>query len=259
MNRPLVVAMLLGVAALGACDKNAVQDLPLAPIAAARIKFFNFGVNNTPGVNFYANETKMTAISSGTQTEATTGVTYGNVGNGGIYSAIAPGTYTLTGRIAATTNKNLPIDALSTTIADGKFYSFYLSGAYDTTANQVDAFILEDPVPAQWDYSVAYVRFVHAIYNANPMTLYVKNTDTTVTKDSIAIGGAVAYKAAGAFTAVPNGVYGLITRYTGANTSVISRSNVSFVRGHLYTVGARGDITKTTGTFAPALDNTANR
>jgi hypothetical protein len=258
MNRPLVVAMLLGVAALGACDKNAVQDLPLAPIAAARIKFFNFGVNNTPGVNFYANETKMTAISSGTQTEATTGVTYGNVGNGGIYSAIAPGTYTLTGRIAATTNKNLPIDALSTTIADGKFYSFYLSGAYDTTANQVDAFILEDPVPAQWDYSVAYVRFVNAIYNANPMTLYAKNTDTTVTKDSIAIGGAVAYKAVGAFTAVPNGVYNLITRYNDS-TSVISRGNVSFVRGHMYTVGARGDITKTTGTFAPALDNTANR
>jgi hypothetical protein len=258
MNRPLGVVALLGAAAFAACDKNAVQELPLAPIAAARIKFFNFGVNNTPGVNFYANEMKMTAISSGTQTEATTGVTYGNVGNGGIYSAIAPGTYTLTGRIAATTNKDLPIDTLSATIADGKFYSFYLSGAYDTTAKRVDAFILEDPVPAQWDYAVAYVRFVHAIYNANPMTLYVKNTDTTVTKDSIAIGGAVAYKAASAFTAVANGVYNLITRYNDS-TSVISKANVSFVRGHLYTVGARGDITKTTGTFVPALDNTANR
>ena len=257
MNRHLALALLLGAATLTACDKNAVQALPLAPIATARIKFFNFGVNNTPGVNFYANETKMTAI-SGTQTEATTGVTYGSAGNSGLYSAIAPGTYTLTGRIAATTNKNLPIDTLSTTIADGKFYSFYLSGAYDTTAKKVDAFVVEDPVPAQADYSVAYVRFVHAIYNANPMTLYVKNVDTTVTKDSIAIGGEVAYKAVGAFTAVPNGVYNLITRYNDS-TSVISRGNVSLVRGHLYTVGARGDITKTTGTFVPALDNTANR
>lgn len=258
MKRHFPFAGLLCAAALASCDKNAVQELPLAPTAAARIKFFNFGVNSTPAVNFYANETKMTAISSSTDNESVNGVAYGGVGNGGLYSAIAPGTYTLTGRIAATTDKDLPIDTVTTTIADGKYYSFYLSGAYDGTTKKVDAFIVEDPVPAQWDYSVAYVRFVHAIYNANPMTLYAKNTDPTVT-DSIAVGGALIYKAAGQFTTVPNGVYNLITRYTGSNTSVISRTNVSFVAGHFYTIGARGDITKTSGTLVPALDNTPNR
>ena len=118
---------------------------------------------------------------------------------------------------------------------------------------------MEDPVPEQFDYSVAYVRFVNAIYNANPLTLYAKNTNATVTKDSIAAGGEVAYKAAGPFTAVPNGVYNLIARYTGSNRSVITRGNVSFVRGHMYTIGALGDTTRTSGTLVPALDNTANR
>jgi len=259
MNRSLVALTLLCVAPLAACEKNAVQDIT-GPLAASRIKFFNFGVS-APGVNFYANATKLTAITSGTGTESTGGVAYGGTGNGGLYSAIASGQYTLTGRIADTTGgfKDRPVDTLSAAIADGKSYSFYLSGVYNTTTKLVDAFIVEDPVPAQLNYTVAYVRFVNAISNANPMTLYAKNTDTTVTKDSIAVGGAVAYKAAGAFTAVPNGVYNLITRYTGSNTSVITRASVSFVGGRVYTIGARGDITVSTGTAAPALDNTANR
>jgi len=258
MNRPLAVAVLLCAAPLASCDKNTVQELPLAPVPTARIKFFNFGLN-APAVNFYANGTKMTAIMSISDIESTSGVAYSQAGNGGLYSALAPGTYTLTGRIADTTNKDLPIDNLSATIADGKSYSVYLSGLYDSTAKQVDAFVVEDPVPAQWDYSVAYVRFVNAIYNANPLTLYAKNTNATVTKDSIAAGGEVAYKAAGPFTAVPNGVYNLIARYTGSNRSVITRGNVSFVRGHMYTIGALGDTTRTSGTLVPALDNTANR
>jgi len=255
MNRFFSVAALLTAAALSSCDKNSVQQLPLAPVAASRIKFFNFGVN-APGVNFYANDTKMTAILSSTNQEAIIGVVYGGAGNAGLYCAIAPGQYSLTGRIAAMTDKDLPIDTLTATIADGKLYSFYLSGVYNTGTKIVDAFIVEDPDPAQTDYTVAYVRFVNAIWNANPMTLYAKNTDTTVTKDSIAVGGAVAYKAAGAFTAVPNGVYNLITRYTGSNTSVLTRAGVSFVGGHVYTIGARGD---TTVTSTRALDNTPNR
>jgi hypothetical protein len=258
MNRPLALAVLLCAAPLASCDRNAVQELPLAPVPTARIKFFNFGLN-APPVNFYANATKMTAITSISDIESTSGVAYSQVGNGGLYSALVPGTYTLTGRIAGATNKDRPIDNLSASIADGKSYSFYLSGLYDTTAKQVDAFVVEDPVPAQFDYSVAYVRFVNAIYNANPLTLYAKNTDTTVTKDSVAVGGEVAYKAAGPFTVVPNGVYNLIARYTGSNRSVITRGSVSFVRGHMYTIGARGDTTRTSGTLAPALDNTANR
>ena len=256
MIRYRFFALLLGAAALSACDKNAVQDIT-GPLPAARVRFFNFGVN-APSVNFYANDTKMTATSSGTGVEATTGVSYGGVGSGGMYAGIDPGQHTFSGRIAATTDKDLPISNLTATLEDGKKYSMYQSGFYNTTAKTVDAFIVEDPFPDEFDYSVAYVRFVNAISNAQPMTMYI-------TPDSggaaVAIGGEVAYKSAGAFTAVPSGLYDLATRYTDSTTNKIIRANVSFSAGRVYTITARGDITitSTTLTNRPFLDNTLNR
>src|SRR6266496_3463388 len=257
MNSHRFLAALLCGAALAACDKNAVQVLPTAPLPASRIKFFNLGVN-APGVNFYADATKMTAITSTTGKESTLGVAYGAAGNGGAYSAIAPGQYTLTGRIAAATDKDLPIATVSVTIADGKYYSFYMSGFYNATAKTVDAFVVEDPVVAPTDFAVDAVRFVNAIANANPMTLYAKSTTTGT---EVAVGAAVAYKGAGPFTALPAGVYDLGTRYTDSTTNAISRTGVSFSGGRVYTVGARGDITITSTTAAtrPILDNALNR
>ncbi|MEO8193130.1 MAG: DUF4397 domain-containing protein [Gemmatimonadales bacterium] len=254
MNRYLSLAPLLCAAVLSACEKNAVQELTeAAPVS--RIRFFNFGVN-APGVNFYANDTKMTAITSGTGVESTTGTIYGGVGAGGFYSGITPGDYTVRGRIAAATDKDLAISNVPVSISDGKFYSFYQSGFYNTTTKTVDGFVVEDPVPAL-DLTVAYVRFVNAISNSSPMAMSAKNSAGVVTP----IGGAVAYKAAGAFTAVPNGVYDLTTRVTGAATDAISRTAVSLSAGRVYTISARGDmtVTSTTATNRPFLDNTTNR
>jgi len=259
MNRLLTIAALLGAAGLAACGKDAVQLLPLAPVPSARIMFFNYGVGD-PQVNFYANETKMTAVSSATGTEATTGVAYGAVGNGGLYSALEPGVYSLTGRIAATTDKNLPIDAFSATIADAKFYSFYLSGFYNTTTKKADAFILEDPIPAPVDYTLAYVRLVHASPNASPLTLYSRLNGDTVTAHWVAVGTAVAYKSAGAFATIAPGVYDFGARYTGGTTNRITVTGVSLIYGHAYTIGARGDttVTSTTAASRPILSSTTN-
>lgn len=260
-TRSPIRAALLCAALLAACEKNAVQVLPTAEtIPGGRIKFFNFGVN-APGVNFYADNTKMTAILSGTGQEATTGVTYGGAGNGGVYLAITPGAYTLTGRIAATTDKDLPIATVAATLDDGKYYSFYMSGFYSTTTKTSDGFVVEDPLSVQTqpiNYGVAYVRFVHAISNASPLTLYARNT---VLLDTTAVGTAVTYKGAGTYTALPVGVYDLFARYTDSTTNKIARTGVSFLGGRIYTVGARGDITitSTTATNRPFLDNTANR
>jgi len=255
-----ILAALFCAVGLAACEKNAVQVLPDVPIPGGRVKFFNFGVN-APGVNFYAGNTKMTAIASGTGTESTTGVVYGGAGNGGVYLAIVPGAYTLTGRIAATVDKDLPIATVNATLDDGKFYSFYMSGFYNTTTKTSDGFVVEDPLSVQTqpiNYSVAYVRFVHAISNASPLTLYARNT---VVLDTTAVGTAVAYKSAGTFTALPVGVYDLFARYTDSTTNKVARTGVSFLGGRIYTVGARGDITivSTTATNRPFLDNTANR
>lgn len=263
---------LLCAAALAGCGSEAVQDITAPSLAGARIKFFNFGVN-APGVNFYANDTKMSAISATqcatltnanrelcttTGSEATTGVAFGGVGSGALYTQIVPGQYKVTGRIAAATDKDLAISEVSATLADGKAYSVYQSGLYDATNKTADAFIVEDNFPPERDFKVAHVRFVNAIYNAEPMTLYLVNQDTTVTGE-IAVGGLVAYKSGGAFTPVPNGVYNLGARVAGSNTNAISRTGVSFVAGRVYTITTRGDMTVATGTTAPFLDNTSNR
>lgn len=247
---------LLLITALYSCEKNAVQDIT-GDSPQARIKFFNFGLS-TPGVNFYANDIKMTAISSTSGAESVTGVTYGGVGAGGLYSSIKPGDYTFSGRIAAATDKDLKIANITATIAAQKDYSFYLSGVYNTTAKTVDGFVVEDAFPATLDTGKAYVRFVNAIYNSSPMILYAKNTNTTGTEE--VVGTAAAYKAGGAFVALPNGVYNLSVRTAGSATNLITRASVSFSKGRIYTIGARGDMSPTAVTAnKPALDNTLNR
>jgi hypothetical protein len=249
-------AALLCAALLSSCDKDAVQQLT-GPVAGSRIKFFNFGVG-APAVNLYANDQKITAVTSASGTEATTGTSYGGVGSGGFYSAIDPGQYMFAGKITATVDKDLAIATITATLEDGKNYSLYLSGFYNTTAKTVDGFIVEDGFPVEIDYTQAYVRFVHAISNANPLTLFAKNTATAV---DVPIGGAVTYKSGGEFTPLPAGAYDLGARYAGVTTNAISRTAVAFAAGKVYTIGARGDITiaSTTATNRPFLDNTANR
>ena len=251
------VAVLVCAVSLSACgEKNAVTDIT-TPLTGAAIRFFNLGLN-APGVNFYANTTKLTAISSTTGAESTTGKVYGGVANAGLYSSIAPGQYTLTGKIAAATDKDLAVSTVSSTLDNGKFYSYYVSGLYNTTAKTVEAFVVEDPLPPAIDFNVAYVRFVNAISNSSSMTLYAKNT---LTLTEAAIGGAVAYKGAGAFVSVPNGVYDVSTRLAGSSANAITLTAVSFVAGRVYTVSARGDMTIVSTTLAnrPILQSNVNR
>lgn len=250
------VALLLCAVSLTACEKNAVQDIT-GSLPESRIKFFNFGVN-APAVNFYANDAKMTAVNSATGVESNLGVGYGSVGSGGFYGAVDPGQYTLSGRIAAATDKDLPISSVVGDLAANGAYSFYQSGFYNTATKTVDGFIIADDFPEEIDYSVALVRFVNAISNSSPMTLYATNNETGV---ETPIGSAVAYKSGGAFTPLPTGVYNLATRTAGSSTNAIARTGVSFVAGRVYTIGARGDmtVTSTTATTRPFLDNTPNR
>jgi len=271
MIRIRLIPALLGAAVLASCSKDGVQSIT-GPTAGAFIKFYNFGVN-APSVNFYANDTKMTAISStsctpppnppnpacaSTGVEATTGTAYGAAGNGGLYSSIAPGQYSLTGRVATATDNGLAVAKLSATLADGKHYSLYTSGFYDATAKTMEAFIIEDAFSDEIDFTKSFVRFVNASSNSNPMTLWAKYTPTG---DSAVIASATAYKGASTFVAVPGGVYDLTVRYPGSSTAVIVSAAVSFSTGRVYTVSARGDMTVTSTTAAnrPILTNVANR
>jgi hypothetical protein len=260
MTRYTSLAALVLAGLLSACGDKVVRDISGPPPASSRIRFFNFGVN-APSVNFYANDTKMTAVQSTTGTESTSGIAYGGVAAGGAYSAIGAGQYTVTGRIAAATDKDLPIASVSANIADGKYYSVYMSGFYNSTAKTVDGFIVEDDFTVPTDFTKATVRFVNAVSNANPMTLYAKNTTSGI---EVPIGAEVAYKGAGAFVLIPAGGYDLSTRYTGSSTNVLTRPSISFAGARVYTITARGDVTVASSTSCgttnkTCLDNTLNR
>ncbi len=250
------LAALLCAVTLSSCEKNAVQDIT-GTLPRAAIRFFNFGVN-APSVNFYANATKMSAVQSATGVESTLGVAYGGVSAGGAYSALDPAQYTLAGKISADVDKDLAVSTVSATLADGKLYSYYMSGIYNTTTKTVEAFVVEDPLATTFDFAQSYVRFVNAISNSAPMTLFAKNTTTGA---EVPIGGAVPYKGAGDFVAIPGGVYDIGTRLAGVATNAITRTAVSFSAGKVYTISSRGDITVVSTTLAnrPILDNTANR
>jgi hypothetical protein len=264
-------AALVAVVAGAACgEKNAAQNIA-APIAGSAVKFFNFGVN-APAVNFYVDTQKVSAVSSAscssgvdgkttdttcltTGREATGGTGYGaNASTSGVYYSVKPGSYTLSGRITAVTDNGLAISNTPASFENGKFYSYYLSGIYNTTTKTVEGFVVADPLPTVGDTN-SYVRFVNAISNSQPMTLHLKNAsgaDTTV-------GSAVAYKSASAFVRITPGNYDLSTYVAGSNTAVITRTGVAFNSGRVYTITAYGDMNATTGTNKPTLDNTLNR
>jgi hypothetical protein len=252
------LAILACAATLGACSKDAVQIIS-APATGASVKFHNFSMGS-PGVNFFANDVQLTALRSDSGATTKSGTTYGTVAAGGLYSAVPAGQVTLTGRIGTVADAGVTIGTVAAPLADGKFYSLFLSGPYNTATKSTDAFLLEDAMPA-FDYVNSNVRFVNAIANApSPMVLWAKSTTV---KDSVAIGGTagLAYKGATAFVPIRGDVYDLTVRYPGSNTAVITLAAQTLSAGRVITISSRGDatITSTTAANRPILNNTANR
>jgi hypothetical protein len=265
-----VAALLVGVL-VSSCkifDETAVQSVADPdPLPGSRIKFHNFAPSSV-GVNFFANDVKMTAVSSTSCTplptvdslrtrcqqtgiESATGTIYGGLASGERYLSIEPGQYTLASKRASF---DTVVSTLSQAIEANKYYSFFMSGIYSATGTpRADAFVVEDPIPAgDLDFTVAHVRFVNAISNGTgDLNLFVTQV-ATPTPPEITVGGATAYKAAGTFMAVPAGTYNLRIAYTGAGANLITRSAISLVGGRVYTITARGN-TATASTLTPVL------
>lgn len=248
-----IIALVLGTAALAACGDSA-QTVITAPAPTSSVMFFNEAIGS-PGVNFYADTAKLTAISTSAGTPSPVGTTYGQVAAGGYYTGVSAGQHTLAARLSDTTAANaaVQVSSVPTTIAAGQQYSYYQSGVYNTTSKTADAFVVQDPIPATWDYTVSNIRFVNASYNSSPGTLTV--TDST--GKATTAGSAVAYKSAGAYVAVPPGAYSVSV--TGLRGTAVTRGNVGLTAGRYYTITARGDVTVSSGTNAPTLDFQANR
>ena len=262
------LALVACAALLSSCklfDETAVQDITdPSDAATTRVKFHNFSPSSV-GVNFFANDRKVTAISSTrcsptpaaadvdacktTGFELATGTTFGNAAAGGLYVSLDPGQTTLTSKIA---NATTVVSSQTATLESGKFYTFFMSGIYNTTAQTATAFVVEDPIPTTIDYSVAVVRLVNAVSNATGALNLVATAAGTTT----ALGSAVAYQAAGAFVTLAPGIYDFGVRYTGASTNVISRTGLTLEPGRVYTLTARGS-TATASTLA--IDFTSNQ
>lgn len=265
MSRIRIFAALACSAALVACEKNAVQEIT-KPATGAFIQFQNYGVN-VPGVNFYANDQKLTAISAATCTppndprctaagiEATTGVVYGATANGGNYSMLPPGQYSLTGRIAATVDNGVPVSTMSTTLADGKFYSYILSGIYNSATKMSDAFIIEDPLPTTFDYTKSYIRIVNASVNAPNITVTTKLSGTTTV---VTVGTSVPYKSASPIVTVVPGITDITVKLEGVPAAFVF-TGIFLPGGHVLTLALRGDANSTVPANAVSLSATANR
>jgi len=211
-------------------------------------KFFNYSMG-APGVNFFANDAQITALRSDSGATTKSGTTYGNAAAGGLYSAVPAGQVSLSGRIGTVADAGVAIATVASPLVDGKYYSLYLSGPYNTTTKSTDAFLIEDAMP-EFDYAKANVRFVNAIPNApSPMVLWAKSTSVG---DSVAIGGpaGIAYKGATAFVPIRGDEYDLTARYPGSNTAVMTLAKQSLAGRFVYTISSRGDITVTSTTAA---------
>ncbi|RYY26210.1 MAG: DUF4397 domain-containing protein [Sphingobacteriaceae bacterium] len=225
------------------CKKDAVQVIDVPVQSGAQIRFFNFGMNS-PSVNFYANDIKVSATSSTTGAESTTGVTYGNTfPSGSIYTLLPAGNYTLKGQLPSTVamDANLSIANVTANLENNKYYSFYTCGFYNAIAKTSDAFVIEDKLPAV-DTSAAYIRFVNVVPNApSTISLSLRNTTTLV---ETPVATAIAYKSASDFIKAPQAVYDLIIRYQISATSpaTISFSSISLLKNRVYTFSTRGDI-----------------
>jgi len=101
-------ALVLAAALFAACDKNTVQELPLKPATGHARKFFNFGAN-APQVNFYADQQKLTAVQSGTGTEARPVRVRCRPETATRIRRSLPAPHTLTGRMPRAVDKDLPI------------------------------------------------------------------------------------------------------------------------------------------------------
>jgi len=264
------LAALLGVLALAACDEYEIPKISAPVPAASAIRFFNYGLN-TPGVQFYADDRKLTGTSSAscylaknppvtatdttcltTGIQATTGIAYGTAAANGQYVSIEPGQYTITAHSIVAADNGKVISSVPATIEAGKFYSYFQSGFYNTTAKTIDAFLVEDDFPATIDWDETFVRFVNTSSNSQPTTVSLVNLTTTEVHP---VATSVPYKTASAFTPVPPGSYALRVQF-GTGTATTTSTVVRYDGGRAYTISLRGDmtVTSTTATNRPTFE-----
>lgn len=250
----LLFAMLILV--LSSCDKNAFQVID-APPTGPNFRVYNFAVGG-PQINVYVNDVKVSAIGSTTGKESASGIaaygifpgtnSYVNIQNTGnvTIKAMTP--------INATANPGVTTTTATTSFDNNKYYSFFTTGIYNTTARTSTSFVIEDKLPAI-DVNFAYVRVVNTVPNAtNGFDMKATNK---VTNEVVTISGPISFQSASEFIKVPAGIYNLTSTSVNTPTNyVIARVDLELVKGFVYTLAPRGTVV-TASTLA--IDMTRNR
>jgi len=255
-----ILFLLLPIFFLG-CEKAKVVDRASeGELTGARIRLYNFAINGLT-VNFYSNETKISATLSTTEAEAVAGTNFGGTYPVNQY-ALAPvgdrNILSITPRNLAT-NGNVTTSSTPGSFVDGKFYSVFTCGIYDAVNKKSDAFIIEDNFPQELDATGAYIRIVNPCPNSNIKMVLQKTQTVGAVKtvlEEIEIGNGIAYKKSSSFVRIPPGAWELLVTDL-VTAKIATRAATSFLKERVYTIALRGNIV--TGTPATFLDNTVNK
>ncbi len=237
---------------LSSCDKVSLDERD-EPVIGAKIKFFNATLNS-PGINLYANDSKITTVAP-TAANVENGITFGGVYPNLEYAVVSPGTFQLKTKIAAssTVDPNLEVSSLSSTLENDKYYTVIAVDSYNTIDKKVNTIIINDELVAR-DTSKALIRFINLVGNIGNVDLAVSNGATIVSS--------IPYKGVSAFATAP--LPGASVNYVlkfSTPTGIITTSNfpLTFNKGRVYTVFFSGTIGGTTTSTTPRLSLTINR
>lgn len=227
----------------------------------AKIRLYNFAIGS-PSANFYSNDQKISAILSSSGAEALAGTSFGGTYPNNQYALVPTGEreIRMVTPSTLTTGANLVTASVTHNFLDQRYYSAFTSGIYDAVTKKSDAFVVEDNFPAQFDPINAYIRIVNPGHNTTTITMVLQKSVTvngikTIIAE-IPIGGAIPYKQASPFVAIPPGSWELLVTDQGSGKTAV-RAATSFLKERIYTIALRGNIV--TGTPATFLDNTINQ
>lgn len=263
-----LLAALVLITMIG-CEKNSVGNVSTEDYEGANFKFYNFALSS-PTVNGYANDKKFAGILSTTGIENAAGVVGGGVAPARGYALVPQGTNTVFKAITPSTmpvnatsgfGPNLTIAEVTSSVQNGKNYSFYVSGLFNKTTQKADGFIIEDTLP-QPDTAASYIRLVNPGHNTSTLSLEITRTykvdGLDVVETTTPITG-VSYKTASPFVKVASGSYTLklIDLVSG---KTLTRTATGFGKNRVYTFTLRGDmISGVASSPTVFLDFTENR
>lgn len=244
-----------------------INEYTREPGDEAQVRFYNFGINS-PSVNFYADNVKITASQSLTGEMASTGVSFGATYPSIGYVEVPGGqninlfSKTPTTLVIPTNNVNNykqdteVSNMVVPKLESKKQYSLFIAGYFDKNTHKAESFIISDELPPS-DTSKVFIRFVNSgVAEAGTLSVKISRMKGTEVLSEEIVDPALAFKSATEFKGFPYGTYKFTIIPSNATNRTWERT-ITLNRDRVHTIAIRGDLRNTSP--APLLDNTQNR